>query len=43
MLQNLRKNDFTRKIRSLLFDILISEDSYLETCEIIHRIKHFAK
>ena len=42
-LRNLRKNDFARKITSLLFHILISEDSYLETCEIIHRIKHFAK
>ena len=42
-LRDLRKNDFTRKITSLLFDILISENSYLETCEIIHRIKHFDK
>ena len=42
-LRNHRKNDFTRKITSLLFDILISENSHLETCEIIHRIKHFDK
>ena len=42
-LRNLRKSAFTRKITSLLFDILISEDSYLETCEIIQRIKHFAE
>lgn len=42
-LRNLRKNDFTRKITSLLFVILISENSNLETCEIIHRIKHFDK
>ena len=42
-LRSLRKNDFTRKITTLLFDILISEDSYLETYEIIHRIKYFAK
>ena len=41
-LRSLNKNDFTRKI-TLLFDILISEDSYLETYEIIHRIKHFVK
>ena len=42
-LRSLRKNDFTRKITTLLFDILISEDSYLETYEIIHRITHFVK
>ena len=42
-LRSLRKKDFTRKITTLLFDILISEDSYLETYEIIHRIKHFVK
>ena len=42
-LGSLRKNDFTRKITTLLFDILISEDSYLETYEIIHRIKNFVK
>ena len=42
-LTSLRKNDFTRKITTILFDILISEDSYLETYEIIHRIKHFVK
>ena len=42
-LRSLRKNDFTKKITTLLFDILISEDSYLETDEIIHRINHFVK
>ena len=42
-LRSLRKNHFTRKITTLLFDILISEDSYLETYEIIQRIKHFVK
>ena len=42
-LRNLRKNDFTSKIISLLLDILVSEDSYLETYEVIHRIKHFVK
>lgn len=41
--KNSRKNDFSRKITSLPFDILISGNSYLETCENIHRIKHFAK
>ena len=41
MLRNLRKNDFTRKIASILFAILVSADSYLD--EIIQRIKHFAK
>ena len=42
-LRSLRNNDFTRKITTLLFDILISEDSYLETYEIVHRIKHIVK
>ena len=38
-LRNLSKHDFKRKIKSVLFDILSLEDSYLDIRKIIQKVK----
>ena len=38
-LRNLSKYDFKRKIKRVLFDILTSEDSYLDIRNIIQKVK----
>ena len=38
-LRNLSKHDFKRKIKRVLFDILFSEDSYLDIRNIIQKVK----
>ena len=38
-LRNLSKNNFKRKIKRKLFDILTSDDSYLDIRNIIQKVK----
>lgn len=40
-LRNLSKNNFKRKIKRKLFDILTSDDSYLDIRNIIQKVKFF--
>ena len=42
-LRNLSKHDFKRKIKRVLFNILSSEDSYLDIRNVIQKVKIFLR
>ena len=41
-LRNLSKNAFKRKLKQILFNILGSQDSYIDSSEIIQKVKYFS-
>ena len=41
-LRNLSKNAFKRKLKQILFNILGSQHSYIDSSEIIQKVKYFS-